>query len=266
MQLHKTDNMLFCSAQDGDRDFVEAVAQKVYTRYQGEGAAWTLEKSNEMWQISFGGRAGVLGIRVERRVACVKLFYDERLRTKLRIALGFSKGRRAYRNGVRLGAVGISCPRMLGYAERRPAGPALIVTELAHDSTRLDLWALEHGVPRPTVLALARFIRDLHDRGVWHTDLSPRNILLERSDLNGKFLLLDYEDARFVARVSNRRRLGNLHHLHERILGYVSVRDRLRFLRTYAPEDYRLFREKLRRMIRRSGTRWLQKHPYATST
>ncbi|MBN2131858.1 MAG: phosphotransferase [Sedimentisphaerales bacterium] len=265
MQLHKVGDIAFCSRQESDLDYIRHIAQRVYACYCGESSRWSLPKSDEIWSISFGGRAGVLGVRIDGRVACVKLFYDERLRTKLRVALGCSKGRRAYRNGVRLEEVGISCPRMLGYAERRPLGPAMIVTELAEGYIRLDLWALEHGAPRPIVLALARFIRDLHDRGVWHTDLSPRNILLDPSDANGRFVLLDYEDARFASNVSDRRRLDNLHHLHERVIGYVSLRDRLRFLRAYAPKERRTLRNTLRRMMRKSGTRWLQKHAYANT-
>jgi tRNA A-37 threonylcarbamoyl transferase component Bud32 len=263
MQLHKAGDIAFCSRQESDLDYVRRAAEYVYARYRGEGPHWSLPKSEEIWRISFGGRAGVLGIHIDGRVACVKLFYDERLRTKLRVALGCSKARRAYGNGVRLGEIGIPCPRMLGYAERRPAGPAMIVTELADRYARLDLWAIEHGIPRPVVRALARFIRDLHDRGVWHTDLSPRNILVDPSDSNGRFLLLDYEDARFIRRVGDRKRLNNLHHLHERVIGYVPLRDQLRFLHAYAPQTHHAFRDPLRRRMKRVGSRWLQKHPYA---
>ena len=266
MRFHKTGDILFCSRETCDLDYIRETAENIYTHYHGEGPQWHLAKSDEMWPMSFGGRAGVLGIKINGRITCVKLFYDERIRTKLRVALGGSKGRRAYRNGVCLEEAGIACPRMLGYAERRPVGPPMIVTELAEGYVRLDLWAIKHGVPRPIVLALARFIRNLHDRGVWHTDLSPRNILMDPSDPDGRFLLLDYEDARFGPQVSRRRRLDNLHHLHERVIGYVPLRDRLRFLRTYAPQDYRAFRDTLHRMIRKSGTRWLQNHPYADPT
>ncbi len=266
MRLHKAGDIVFCSADERDLDFVREAAEQTYANYRGEGLHWQLPQSDQLWKVSFGGRAGVLGIRINDRVGCVKLFYDKRLRTRTRVALHLSKGRRAYHNGARLREIGVSCPRMVGYAERRPFGPALIVTELAEDAVRFDLWALEYGVPRPTVHALARFVRDLHDRGVSHTDLSPRNILIHPSDPAGDFLLLDYEDARIDRCVDRRTRLKNLHHLHERVIGYVSVRDQLRFLHTYTREDRRAFRDELRRMMKRSGTRWLRKHPYAKVT
>ncbi|UCD49420.1 MAG: phosphotransferase [Phycisphaerales bacterium] len=263
MRFQKAGDIVFCSAEERDLAFVKEAAETVYAHYHGEGPHWLLPQSDRMWKISFGGRAGVLGLRINNRVGCVKLFYDERLRTRVRAASGLSKGRRAYRNGVRLSQAGVSCPRMLGYAERRPFGPALIVTELAEGAMRFDLWALEHGVPRTTAIALAHFVRDLHDRGISHTDLSPRNILIRRSDPAGGFLLLDYEDARFGPPVSRRRRLKNLHHLHERVIGYVPLRDRLRFLHTYAPENHKAFRNKLRQMIEETDFRWLRTHPDA---
>jgi len=266
MRFQKAGDIVVCSTEEQNLSFVREAAEKTYAHYHGEGCRWQLPTSDQLWKISFGGRAGVLGVRMGGRTACVKLFYDERLQTRFRVMLGLSKGRRAYHNGVRLGQAGVSCPRMLGYAERRPFGPALIVTELAEDAMRFDLWALEHGVPRATVIALARFVRDLHDRGIWHTDLSPRNILIRRSDPAGGFLLLDYEDARFGPQVGRHMRLKNLHHLHERVVGYLPLRDRLRFLHAYAGADYRIFRDRLHRMIEKSGTGWLDRHPYANAT
>lgn len=254
MELHKSGDIFFCSAEGHDLEYVRAVAEAVLARYDGRGPKWRPPESEWMWPVSLGGRAGVLGVRIDGRTSCVKLFYDERVRTKVRVALGASKGRRAYRHGLRLTEAGIPCPRMLGYAERRPFGPAVLVTELAADAVRFDLWAQKHAVAREVVVAMGRFVRRLHDRGISHADLSPRNILLRPTDPAGGFLLLDYEDARFGRRVSRRTRLNNLHHLHERVVGYVPLRARLHFLRTYAPEDYRATRDALRRMMAKSGT------------
>ncbi len=260
MRFHRTGNIVFHSTETQDLDYVKQVAEKVYALYHGDGPDWHLPESDEMWEISFGGRAGVLGVKLRDRISCVKLFYDERIRTKLRIAAGFSKGRRAYQHGVRLAEAGIGCPRMLGWAEQRPTGPTMIVTELADNTERLDAWAAEHNPPPEAIAALARFIRRLHDKGIWHADLSPRNILIRTACSPCEFLLLDYEDAHFATRVSRRRRLENLHHLHERMVGYVPLRDRLRFLRVYAPSDYHRFRDTLRRMIEESGFEWLRSH------
>ncbi len=266
MQFHKSGDINFCSVEPSDQAYIEGVARRVYTDYRGEGSRWELPSSDDLWRISFGGRAGVLGVRLDGRTSCVKLFYDERMRTKLRVAAGFAKGRRAYRHGLRLGRLGVNCPRMLGYAERRPTGPALIVTELAESAERLDLWVPQHGAPRPAIALLARFIRNLHDQGACHTDLSPRNILIRKSERTFEFLLLDYEDARFRSRIGRGRRLKDLHHLHERMVGYVPLRDCLRFLHGYAPQDHAIFRDELRRLIEKSGFRWLHSHAGPNTT
>ncbi len=252
MEFHRTNNLLFCSDDDRDLDYVQAVSELVLARYTGEGYRWRPARSDQLWRLFTGGRAGVVGVRHEGRVGCVKLFYDDRRRTKVRTLMGLSKARRAYRNGLRLRELGVTCPRMIGYAERRPTGPALLVTELIEDAMRIDHWIPEHGVQREAVVALARFLRQMHDRGVSHIDLSPRNVLMQSAGGRFEFLLLDYEDVRFVHPLGPRQRLDNLHHLHERIARDVSVRDRLRFLQVYAGGDYRTYRRALLERMRRS--------------
>lgn len=254
MRFHKADDFIYCCADDQDADYIRDAARMIYAGYQDGLRNRQLPDSEQIWSISLGGRAAVVGVRLRGRVGCVKLFYDERFQTRLRTRLGLSKGRRAYQNGLRLQQAGVNCPRMWGYAERRPGGPALIVTALAHDCLRVDHWAVHQGLSREAVLALARFLRDMHDAGVSHVDLSPRNIMVRCVSGQFEFFLLDYEDARFAARASRRMRLENLHHLHERMLPHVSARDRLRFLREYAREDYPAYRDALRRKIERDGT------------
>jgi tRNA A-37 threonylcarbamoyl transferase component Bud32 len=249
MRFLKADDFIYCCADERDADYVRDVARMVYAGCRGGSGNWPWQDSPRMWRISLGGRAAVVGVRLQERTCCVKLFYGERFQTRLRTRLGLSKGRRAYQNGLRLRQAGVNCPAMCGYAERRPSGPALIVTDLANDCLRVDHWAIRVGVPREAVLALARFLRDMHDAGVSHVDMSPRNIMVRPAGAAFEFFLLDYEDARFSARVPRRTRLENLHHLHERMIQHVSVRDRLRFLREYAREDYPAYRAVLRRKI-----------------
>jgi tRNA A-37 threonylcarbamoyl transferase component Bud32 len=248
MRPHRTSHIAVSSPYEQDLDYIRDVSEIVYARYTGAGNRWHLVDSDQMWRISFGGRAGVLGVRLNDRTGCVKLYYDERLFNRLRVRLGFSKGRRAYENGLRLQQLAVNCPQMWGYAERRPCGPGMIVTELIDDAVRLDHWIAENGASRDVFGALGRFIGAMHDKGVSHIDLSPRNILVRPRGKDSEFLLLDYEDARFARQVGKRRRLENLHHLHERLFQSVSVRNRLHFLHTYAPENYKAWRNALRRL------------------
>ncbi len=247
MKLSKTDNILFCSNNADDLDYVRDVAEMVFARYDEASSPRQLGKP--LWMISTGGRAGVFGVTLGERTCCIKLFHDRRMQTRLRTWLGFAKGRRAYINGLHLARLGLACPQMWGYAERRPDGPALLITELVTCGQRLDLWAQKHTLERSVVTTLAQFIRNMHNRGVSHIDLSARNILICQNGSDLEFLLLDYEDARFARKVSRRTRLNNLHHLHERVFDYVPLRKRLQFLHVYAEQDYRAYRDALRSML-----------------
>ena len=259
MKSRQASTIIWCDDTSEDLEYLRAISEAVYGAHAGQTRNWELPASGPLWKIAFGDRAGILGAKLDGRVSCIKLFYDKRIRAKLRRLLGLSKARRAYRNGRRLNQLGIGSPAMWGYIERRPISPAMIVTELVDDGMRLDHWVIENGTPRPLVLGLAGFIKNMHDRGVTHSDLSPRNILIRPRGERFEFLLLDYEDARFGARVGHRARLHDLHHLHERMFSYVPLRVRLRFLRAYAGNDYHPFRRALGQMIAKSRPR--QRHP-----
>ena len=250
----------FRSADQGLSGDLRDVAECVYRHYGGGQDRWVVADSGEIQQISLGGRAGVVGVRLRGRSWCVKLFYDERLRTRLRVFLGLAKARRAYRNGLRLNRLGIRCPRMLGYAEKRPGQLPLIVTERVSDAVGLDQWVARHGVSRPLITSLARFLRHMHDKGVTHLDLSPRNLLAAPAGKGFDLWLLDYEDARFRRRLSDRLRLADLHHLDERMLCTASLRDRLRFLREYAGPKYPAWRDALGRMIETSQSKYARQY------
>jgi len=250
----------FCCADKGLAGDLRDVAECVYRHYGGDRDRRLVADPGEIREISLGGRAGVVGVRLKGRSWCVKLFYDQRLRTRLRVLLGLAKARRAYRNGLRLDRLDIRCPRMLGYAEKRPGQLPLIVTEWVTEAVGLDQWIARHGVSRPLIASLARFLRHMHDRGVTHLDLSPRNLLAAPSGKGFDLWLLDCEDARFRRHLSERRRLADLHHLDERLLCTVSLRDRLRFLRDYAGPKYPTWRDTLGRMMETSQSKYARQY------
>ncbi|MBP8303437.1 MAG: hypothetical protein KBE04_04845 [Phycisphaerae bacterium] len=258
MRLRRNDTRIFCSSgPDTDPDILR-VAEQVYRRYDDRQARWALADGPQIWRICLGRRSAVVGVRQDGRLYAAKLFYDQRARTRLRVRLGLAKARRAYRNGLRLAERGIPCPRTLGYVEQRPGRLPLLVMELLADAAQLDHWIDRRGVTRPLVEAVARFVRHLHDQGIFHRDLSPRNLMVGPSGQTFRVWLVDYEDARFRRTVSPRRRLANLHHLHERLLCRVSLRDRLRFLRAYAGPGYRAWRDPLRGRIQTRRSRKVQ--------
>ena len=194
-----------------------------------------MKDSEKIWKIYFGGRAGVVGIKLNERQSCVKLFYDNRSKSIIRNALGFPKALRAYKKALDLSSRNISTPQMLGWAQNKRFGLVLIITELAQDAIQTDTWLKKNKVTDGFVQAFALFIRNMHDVGVRHLDLSPRNILVRADDKkkNYKFYILDYEDARFYKKLPYEKRLLDLHHLNERAIALVPKEIRQNFLKHY---------------------------------
>lgn len=261
MRFHRRANLVYHAGDAVDVDYVAAVSELVSGQCRGAPIQWQITTPDKLWKVVTGGRSGILGARLEGRVSCVKLYCDERLRTRVRVAIGRAKAKRAYHNGQRLMQLGIPCARMLGYAERRPTGPAMVIMELIADGKRLDHWIAMCGVQRELVLTLARFIRTMHERGVSHKDLSPRNIMVRLTSKGLGLLLLDYEDVRFSRNLQRKPRLENLHHLHERLARRVSLRDRLRFLHEYVSRDYPAWRAELAARLASSRSKYLQAPP-----
>jgi len=241
-----------------DGDWLRRVARTVFDRYTGGLHRWALDDDGGVRRIHLGERAGVLAVRFAGRTCCVKLFYDDRPRVTCLNRLGFSKARRAFENGLELARRCIPAPAMLGWAVDGKTGLALLVTELIVDAERVDLWIAAQGLTEDLIGRVAGFVRRMHDAGVGHGDLSLRNLLVGRRD-GGLFLwILDYEDVVFRKAISRRRRLRDLHHLHERALALSGVEDRLLFLRLYLGDaaDVALWAEDLRAILRRHPSKY----------
>jgi tRNA A-37 threonylcarbamoyl transferase component Bud32 len=228
--------MKVISANPEDQAFVAEVSRQMLSICLREPSGWPGSNFPGFRTLNRGGRAGVAVVDFAGRCCCVKLFYDSRLFIRWRNRLGFSKAARAYQKGLELNARGVNCPAMIGYAVDRKSGLAILITEFASDAERIDHRIKRGGVDTAVAAALGRFIRQMHDAGVIHKDLSPRNLLVRETDRNYEFLLLDYEDARFFRAVSESMQLDNLHHLHERTFTTVSEEIRREFLAAYLGE------------------------------
>jgi hypothetical protein len=242
-----------------NEELVRGATAAVLSGYDGSQRHWMPERSEHLWKICLNKRAGVVGVRVGSDRCCVKLYYDDRPRTKLRTLLGRTRALRAYRNGRMLRCYGIRCPHMIGYAEARPWGPSLLVSELVDDAVPCDRFLAEQGPNGPLVRQFAGFIRKMHDAGVAHVDLQLRNVLVRpRSVVGGtgaaarnyEFLLVDLEDVRVHRGLSHRVRAGNLHRLNKWAMTTVPVKWRLRFLKHYLRGDgVRSWARELKRMV-----------------
>lgn len=145
----------------------------------------------------------------------------------------------------RLAALGVPVADAVGAVVlRRPVGwRGFLVLSEVHDSR--DLEAVMHGLPAPGGHAPAalyaeagRAVRRLHDAGVPHPDLHPKNLL---ATVDGRVLVLDLDKARptdgllaEADRMANLLRLGRAVAKH-RLKGLeASRRDAIRFLEGYA--------------------------------
>lgn len=200
-----------------DEDFVRAVAAQVFSHYDGSGRDWMPDEQTQIRPMHMADRAGVLSVTSRGREVCVKLFYDNGLKARLRRLFRCGKGRQAWRSGVELMNRQVIVPAMIGYAEDE-RGLGLLITELIEDYQQVQEY-LSPEIDVPAFLdSLGRFVRDVHDAGVAHEDLSPRNILTRPDGPGWRFILLDYEDCTFYPSVPEKIRQENLHHMADRFV------------------------------------------------
>jgi hypothetical protein len=114
---------------------------------------------------------------------------------------------------------GIATPRALGgWSLRRGAGCELylatVVVAGAQDVVDSladgELARADAAVRRRAARALGRFVRGLHDSGLAHPDLQPRNLLVRGTAERAEFLVLDLDRARLAARLERAERSAQL--------------------------------------------------------
>jgi len=161
-----------------------------------------------------------------------------------------SPARRDWTAAQRLVALGIAAARPVLLVE--PAAPRLrrrsyLATEWIAGSLNLHLWGWELAeLPLNDRLAraarcaegLGRLIGRLHGRGVAHRDLKGANLLVVDRDGRIAAWLVDVAGARFVRRLSGRRRARNLARLAVGLEAHpwVGRTACCRFLRSYLRE------------------------------
>jgi tRNA A-37 threonylcarbamoyl transferase component Bud32 len=83
---------------------------------------------------------------------------------------------------------------------------------------------------------VARLIREMHARGIWHRDLKASNILVQEQVPDGeKLYLADLDSVRIKKRLDRKEKIRDLTRLNASLLSTatVSMTDRLRFLQYY---------------------------------
>jgi ADP-heptose:LPS heptosyltransferase/tRNA A-37 threonylcarbamoyl transferase component Bud32 len=163
-------------------------------------------------------------------------------------------------------AAGYPTPRPF-YLVEPPAGPVRLAMEWAEGAESSNGWLerrLGAGAPpawrREAAWRLGRFVRRLHDAGIYHADLKAGNVLArERDGGPPDFLVLDLDRVCFHAGpVPRTRSLANLAQLNAAFAGPVTRADRLRCFFAYAARDRGLrrgWKDAVREVMRRTIAR-----------
>jgi tRNA A-37 threonylcarbamoyl transferase component Bud32 len=180
---------------------------------------------------------------------CVKEYGRGGFVQRLRDRLFGSRGERAWRGAERLRSLAIPSPEALALLERD--GAFYLVMRFVREGVALSRLLLERfaGVLPPERLRekrallreLGRWLRRIHDAGVYHDDWSPKNILAVGRGAGWEFLLLDLEAVRPRQRPNRRRRMKNLGQVCDFDAG-ITTTDRMRCLVGYAGGDRTLSR------------------------
>lgn len=139
---------------------------------------------------------------------------------------------RLWHNGFAVETRGIPTPRLLAVEGKRVAGEWI--------EGALPLW--EHlkaqGVSRELLASLARLVRRLHGRGVFHRDLKANNVLVRGAEL----WVIDLDRVEFQRELEREQRVWNLAQLNAAVGAPATKADRLRFFFAYAGRDPELRR------------------------
>jgi tRNA A-37 threonylcarbamoyl transferase component Bud32 len=157
-----------------------------------------------------------------------------------------SRARRALVRGEQVRALGFDAPRALCLIEERRrggVGPTALVSEAIEGARSMREWVHEPAgdeagalAERRRVLrAFGRAIGAWHAAGLFHGDMSPRNILARREEGRLHCFWLDNEGVRRFARLPMRLRVRNLIQVNKRLHALTRT-DRMRLARGYFDE------------------------------
>ncbi len=174
-------------------------------------------------------------------------FFDWRgLRFMLRKTFLGARGRRAWVAGNGLIARGIPTPQPIALIEKKFLGftrDNILLTEYIDNTLSVDDHVSKYfnnglnlGMMKKKRLfieELARFVRAFHDTGIYHGDLSGRNILVKEGQRgNWEMFIIDLDAVSLWKKLTLRRRLQDLARINV-CPNCITNTDRMRFFKAY---------------------------------
>lgn len=159
-----------------------------------------------------------------------------------------NRAQKSWRAGRALVAKGIDTPLPVFYVRRRVSifrsEHILATAEIQNHASLRDYVnrnfaanGLQKNEKRRFISRAAAFLARLHSRGVYHGDLTARNILVsnQADGVGWRFFLIDLDAIRSTRWISRRRRIKNLDELGRNFLNLkiLSTFDRAMFLKQY---------------------------------
>ncbi|MDP3466660.1 MAG: lipopolysaccharide kinase InaA family protein [Sulfuricurvum sp.] len=141
-------------------------------------------------------------IEIEGIKTVVKSFKIPHLLNRI-VYTHFRKGKayKSYHNALRLEELGISTPKpiaLIEFYESGLLGESFFIAELFDYDFTIRTPLLEPLEDREAIFtAFAAYTYDLHQKGVWHLDYSPGNILIKRAEDGYQFSIVDINRMEF---------------------------------------------------------------------
>jgi len=138
-----------------------------------------------------------------------------------RIAYSFvrpSKAKRAYEYALKLLELGVDSPAPIAYIEEINGGLLDLGYFISiYENDVEDVRNLMFGTQKDDNLLkeLAKYIADIHSKGVLHLDMSPGNILYRKEENGFHFTLVDINRMQFLSTIQNEKRYKSFKRLCE---------------------------------------------------
>ncbi|HPD61032.1 MAG TPA: lipopolysaccharide kinase InaA family protein, partial [Thermodesulfobacteriota bacterium] len=195
-------------------------------------------------------KALVTKININEQRFLVKEGRNDALRFSFRFWVARLRNRRSWANSNKLVLKNIPTPRGLALLEEKRWGvwmKSFLIMEYIEGAIPLRSYVQNFTTSsdpevfqkkRAFISFMARFVRSLHQKGIYHGDLKSDNFLIkEKAENEWECFIVDTDRVYFGKRVSLAHRIKNLAQLNATIARCISPFDRIKFFKDYSEKN-----------------------------